>query len=281
MANVRGKSVDKTFLSIDRAGEKGFIHRDYIAHCLRWQHVVKYVRSVVRGHEVHVLDIGCGRELPLAKTLYTSSLAPTSYVGVDYGPVIVPAFWGEGKKSWRPTLVLGDTDAALLKIEDLPHRPNTVTCFEVLEHVEPRHCRAILKNVIELVDPEGVVFLSTPCYDERVGAADNHVNEMTYLAFGALLEEVGFSVEGHWGTFASIRDYKDELSESELSTFNRLREYYDTQYLATILAPLFPHRSRNVLWRLSVGRGGKRLFKPLSEAPRPWGSSARWEELAC
>ena len=43
MANARGKKVDTTYLSIDNAEERGFLHRDYIAHCLRWSHVVKYL----------------------------------------------------------------------------------------------------------------------------------------------------------------------------------------------------------------------------------------------
>ena len=41
MANEFGKAIDKTFLSIDQAETRGFLHRDYIAHCLRWTHVVK------------------------------------------------------------------------------------------------------------------------------------------------------------------------------------------------------------------------------------------------
>ena len=43
MANARGKEIDNTHLSIDQAEERGFIHRDYIAHCLRWTHVAKYL----------------------------------------------------------------------------------------------------------------------------------------------------------------------------------------------------------------------------------------------
>ena len=35
MANARGKEIDNTHLSIDQAEARGFIHRDYIAHCLR------------------------------------------------------------------------------------------------------------------------------------------------------------------------------------------------------------------------------------------------------
>jgi len=36
MANARGKEIDNTHLSIDQAEARGFLHRDYIAHCLRW-----------------------------------------------------------------------------------------------------------------------------------------------------------------------------------------------------------------------------------------------------
>ena len=38
-----GRSIDKTHLSIDQAEERGFIHRDYLAHCFRWSHVVKHL----------------------------------------------------------------------------------------------------------------------------------------------------------------------------------------------------------------------------------------------
>ena len=43
MANIRGKAMDNTHLSIDQAEKRGFIHRDYIAHCLRWSHVAKFM----------------------------------------------------------------------------------------------------------------------------------------------------------------------------------------------------------------------------------------------
>ena len=58
MANERGKSVDKTFLSIDNAEERGFLHRDYIAHCLRWTHVVKWLHQGGRYKTARILDVG-------------------------------------------------------------------------------------------------------------------------------------------------------------------------------------------------------------------------------
>ena len=44
MPNPKRK-IDKTMLSIDNAESRGFLHRDYIAHCLRWTHVTKYLMN--------------------------------------------------------------------------------------------------------------------------------------------------------------------------------------------------------------------------------------------
>ena len=74
--NKYGRSIDKTFLSIDKAEERGLIHRDYIAHCLRWSHVADFIRKKKRWLTSNVVDIGPGKELPLAKTLYVNRTPP-------------------------------------------------------------------------------------------------------------------------------------------------------------------------------------------------------------
>ena len=80
----RGRAIDKTHLSCEQAEERGFLHRDYIAHCLRWSHVVKHLGIKNRYKTAQILDIGCGKETPLIKTLYTMRMTPEVYVGVDY-----------------------------------------------------------------------------------------------------------------------------------------------------------------------------------------------------
>src|SRR5574343_1447146 len=85
--NTRGKHIDTTYLSIDNAEERGFLHRDYIAHCLRWSHVCKQLTKSKKYTTARILDIGCGRELPMAKMLYSSRFTPEKYFGVDYGPI--------------------------------------------------------------------------------------------------------------------------------------------------------------------------------------------------
>ena len=283
MANSRNQEIDTTYLSIENATERGFLHRDYIAHCFRWSHIIKYLNQNNRYKDARILDVGCGKEIPLAKSLYSSRMGPAAYVGMD----VRELEWPWGSSTWKPTKLLSEFDAAEMNVSDIGFIPTVITCFEMLEHVEPVHCRKILKAMKRVSDAETIIFLSTPCYNPKVGAAGNHVNEMTYQAFGALLEDMHFTINGNWGTFASIADYTPALKKNqELSNiFDILREYYDTNCLSTIFAPLFPQYSRNCLWMLSnvdnrmSNLWGTRKFPKLIDVPRPWGSSAKEHEL--
>jgi len=277
MTNARGKEIDNTHLSIDQAEARGFIHRDYIAHCFRWSHVCRWLNEKSRYKDAVILDVGCGKELPLAKLLYSSRLIPKHYIGIDYNKKLDLSPFHTGK--FPITTVAGVEFPC-----DYGHdeAPNVVISFEVLEHVEPGAARKMLAGMHRLALLEADFFISTPCYDERVGAAGNHVSEITREALGALLEDLGFAIEGNWGTFASIRDYKDRLEEDGLmDIFNDLRTYYDVNVLATVFAPLYPEFSRNNLWHLTVADDSyARRFKPLAKVEGPWTSSDKWKELA-
>ena len=279
MANARGKEIDNTHLSIDQAEARGFIHRDYIAHCLRWTHVSKYLHLQARYKTARIIDIGCGKDMPLARMLYTSRLAPEKYLGIEYNKMEIPDMFKNS--NFKPDLVSG-VDFTTVVIEKMMTTFNYSTCFEVLEHVEPIKAIAILDHLPQFLTEDAVSWFSTPCWDEKVGAAANHVNEMTYEAFGSLLEEMGYKILDHWGTFASIKDYKDKLDAFQSGTFAKLREYYDSNYLATIMAPLFPEHSRNVLWETQyVGKLKieERKFKPINKLEGRLGSSDKWRDL--
>lgn len=313
MANERGKSIDNTHLSIDQAEARGFIHRDYIAHCLRWTHVAKYLQRNYKT--ARVLDVGCGVDLPLARLLYSSRLIVEDYVGAEYnkskkfktepfhtgkfplsayGSVdfaspnhVVIANPPEGSKLIDPRVVWygGDNEQAFHRLA------NTYVSFEMIEHVEPGHARATMRKIFDMMTAcqqdlgeNPVAFISTPCWDPNVGAAANHVNEMTYEALGAMFEDLGFQIENAAGTFASQRDYKAQLqADGYGEIYERFSKHYDSNYLATIFAPLYPHLSRNAIWTLRVARPGiayERKFKPLAEVAGPWTSSANWADLA-
>jgi len=295
MANERGKSIDKTFLSIENAEDRGFIHRDYIAHCLRWSHFIKVLYERKSYASARILDIGCGRELPLAKTLYSSKLSPAMYFGVDAGPILDAAvekiaITGKFKhKLWEHCNFLEITvDDVLIHCEEghlAGALPNFVTCFEVLEHVEPRMMVDMLEHMKSLTSPDCRYFISTPCWN-RTDCAANHVNEMLYDSLGAAFERHGFVVENVYGTFASIRDYEHLMNQhtANLSVvFNQLRAYYDTNLLSCIFAPLFPAQSRNCLWELSKSSTPEHMrpkkFPYITEIQQPWSSSTLWEDM--
>lgn len=293
------REFDKTYLSLDAAEERQLVHRDYLAHCLRWSHTMRWL---LRGHRYRsavVLDVGCGIQMPLAKALYTNKMTPGLYVGVDVNAMTIPEML-DGKKI--PIRLFAETDFCSLEEADVSlevaddeglkslRHPILVTSFEVLEHVTPAYCRKMLTKMQSLVAADGAVIISTPCWNGS--AAGNHINEMKYEALGAMIEDLGFGIEDHFGTFASIRDYEDAMSaESKTDdpnvrtladAFADLREYYDSNVLAILFAPLYPSMSRNCLWRLSARQpdGYVRKFKPLVEVGGPWSQHADWRQLA-
>ena len=284
MANAHGRSIDKTFLSLDKAEERGIIHRDYIAHCLRWSHVAMYLRRKNRYKNADILDIGPGKEIPLAKTLYVNRTTPNSYTAIDVSKLEMPAMFDNA--SWKPTNLISKMDVCELDLMSLDRAPNIIVCFEVIEHVEPGHSRRMLEKMYDMLRfqdngpnfDDAVVFLSTPNWDPKVGAAGNHVNEMKHQALGAVIEDIGFNIEARYGTFASQKDIKPFMTEEELSLMEKMKEYYDSNYVSTIFAPLFPEVSRNCIWRLSRNQQ-KKKYPYLYDVEEPWTSSDKWKDL--
>ena len=279
------REFDKTHLSIDQAESRGFIHRDYIAHCLRWSHVCKWLMQGHRYKSSVLLDIGCGKELPLAKLLYSSRMTGGTYIGVDLNKLELPGALKKAVLNNKLKVELyGKTDASSKTFPSLLSgaRVNVAVSFEAFEHMNPKAAVQLLRHVYQILQPGGIFFISTPCWNGQ--AAANHINETTYQALGWLLEQVGFDVEDVFGTFASIRDYEARLQEWGLAAaFGRLREYYDTNYLATVFAPLFPGQARNCLWRCLKPNGPKdrepRGFDKPELKQELWSQHQDWRAL--
>jgi len=249
MTNAYGKSLDKTYLSIELAERRGFLHRDYIAHCFRWSHVIKFLNEKKRYARAHILDVGCGREAALLTTLYSSRLIPLSYTGIDAGPIKEPS-----PALLNKFIVNLYQNYNILNVKPLTNAWTEIIMFEVLEHVEHDMGIEVLKHLREfMIKDQTTIFMSTPCYD-GVHKAGNHVYEWGFEELREQLGILDFKIINMWGTFASIKDYKYELTKipgaSEI--FNQLREYYDTNVLSVIFAPMFPHLSRNCLWQLQI-----------------------------
>lgn len=288
MANERGKEVDTTYLSLEAAEDRGFIHRDYIAHCLRWSHVVRHLMRGGRYRPARILDIGCGRELPLPKMIYSNKMVPAAYYGVDAGPMVEEAVqalragkMGPISHLFPQTLFSSKWAHNQFDGQEGMDYVSDIVCFECAEHVEPNMLKDMLSGMRLVLQPvTGRVWISTPCWDYKSCAA-NHVNEMTYGAFGSMLMEAGFIIENVHGTFASISDYAGKLNAAYVEVFNDLRAYYDSNVLAVIFAPMFPAQSRNCLWELRTPKKGEQPnWQWLETQQKPWGSSAQWESMA-
>lgn len=310
MSNVRGKSIDNTHLSIDTAEERILIHRDYVSHCIRWSHVLKFLlqKHVYKG--IRVLDIGCGIDAPLARMMLSNRVAPLEYIGVDYNHSrkfnldmfentrFKPTTFGsvdfaDDNHVWFDKAASGELCINIKgdNAEDYFAIPNLITSFEVLEHIEPEHVIRVLKRVKYIMQETAefhgytpTFFMSTPNWNVT-DTADNHVNEMKNEALGWLLEELGFEIVDQFGTFASKRDYAHLLStkygQDVYRVYERLNDYFDSNLAAILYAPLFPREARNCFWKLSLAKPGyERKYAPITEVQEPWTSSENWRDLA-
>lgn len=237
--------------------EHHVFHRDMFAHYLRWSHVLKEI-----GRNERVVDFGCGKA-QLLEVLYRNRRNPEAYFGFDIRRKTVEA----AAEQWVGRVPF----PVLFDAVDLVQEPVTtfeqleadrVCSFEVIEHVGQQNAQAFLERFKACGKPGAIYYLSTPNYDERVGAADNHTydsgdgrgkvpQEFTYSQLAYEIDVAGFDVVRTFGTFASQRDYEPTLSQEQRVVYEQLKQYYDSNLVSNLMAPIVPApQARNVLWVL-------------------------------
>jgi 2-polyprenyl-3-methyl-5-hydroxy-6-metoxy-1,4-benzoquinol methylase len=247
------KVYNTTDLDPQRSFERHVFHRDQFAHYLRWTHILKEAKI----GEV-ILDFGCGKG-SLLEVLYRNKFKQSKYIGLDIRQKTIESAKLEyGNVDWAEfyaqDLIFPDMDLSGFQADK-------VCSFEVLEHVGKQNGDLFCQNFLACGKPNAKYYLSTPNYDEHVGAAGNHtydsgdgrgvdVQEFSHQELQTLLEKY-FVIEKKFGTFASQRDYKPLMNEWQKEMFNAISEYYDSNLVANLMAPMFPEASRNTLWVLS------------------------------
>ena len=236
-----------TQLDPDKTFERHVYHRDQFAHYLRWTHVLKRARI-----GMNILDFGCGTSMNLGEVLYRNRFKCNCFIGIDIRSLNKKGYDLVYKTNWMH-FHQQDLCGELLTVHKATDW-DLITSFEVIEHVGKENTDKFLKNIHSLCSDKTTVLLSTPIYDEKVGAADNHiidgvVGEYTYEELKGYLEKY-FTIEETYGTFASQRDYKPLMNEWQTKMFNELNKYYDANLISNIMAPLFPKQSRNCMWVL-------------------------------
>ena len=224
------KIYNKTQLTPQDTFERHIYHRDQFAHYLRWTHILKVAKI---GQTI--LDFGCGSG-EMLEVFYRNRYKPKQYLGLDI------------RKQTIDELDLGQTF-------------DIITCFEVMEHIGHENADAFLDNIAYHCDENTRVYLSTPNYDPQVGAAKNHmlgpegseeIGEWDHFELQDKLSEY-FDIEAKYGTFASMKDYRNDLNDWQKEMFEALKDYYDTNLIANIMAPLIPaEHARNCMWVLKV-----------------------------
>lgn len=243
-----------TQLDIERAFERGIYHRDYFAHFLRWTHILKISKI-----GMNVLDVACGTGA-LGGVLYRNMHKCTNYIGVDVNKNSLAKATDKLKnvdwiKFYHCDFVTGDGVQSVIIDNDIQY--DIITCFEAVEHIGKQNIDAFLNNIKRFASEKTIIALSTPCHDAKVGAAKNHIinginGEFEFEELRSILLK-HFDVIKIYGTFASIKDYKELLEDWQLKTFNALAEYYDTHTLSVIMAPMVePSAARNCLWILKL-----------------------------
>lgn len=252
-AKKEKKPYNTTQLTPQQEFERHIYHRDQFAHYLRWSHILKVAKI---GQTI--LDFGCSTG-EMLELFYRNKYRPKQYLGLDIRKQTVD----ENNEKFAKLDFAEFRQCDLCQDElDLGQTFDIITCFEVMEHIGHENADAFLDNIAYHCDENTRVYLSTPNYDPKVGAAKNHmlgpeenkeVGEWDHFELQDKLSEY-FDIEAKYGTFASIKDYKEEIEgDWRHVMFDELRKYYDTNMLSVIMAPVIkPEHARNCLWVLKA-----------------------------
>lgn len=258
------KQFNTTQLNPDDCFERHVFHRDQVGHWLRWSHALRRLEL-----NMNVLDFGCGSG-NMAEVMYRNRYKGNFYLGLDIRKQTIESNQEKFKNvPWIQFQQADLTDPALELDEfNTNERGFTgwdlITCYEVAEHVGKQRVSTFLDNIKKRMIAKTLLMISTPVYDEKIGAAGNHtydsgdgrgvaVQEMTREEFQTLLEE-RFTIEKKWGVFASVKDYKDLLGNYPglPAIYEKLKDYFDSNIISNLMAPLFPDQSRNILWECKL-----------------------------
>jgi 2-polyprenyl-3-methyl-5-hydroxy-6-metoxy-1,4-benzoquinol methylase len=244
---------DKTQLHMLQGMNLMRIHRDYLAHAIRYEFLIQRIKQ--SGPEAMVLDIGCG-DVPLMRAMRSSMLRPRFYLGVDVRPRMiekVTTYYRDHKVHFPFDVRYMDFTEADPKLLGL--KWTQVVCLEVIEHMPRGRGEMLLQNIKSALSQGGTGYISTPCFDGS-RKAQHHRYEWDRSELENALIQLGFKIENVWGTFGNVHDLKRVLTPEEKAVWNGLSQanggYYGSIALSLIFSPLHPEAARNCVWEVQV-----------------------------
>ncbi len=229
------RKYDQTQLNVTNMIGRA-IHRDYLAHCMRWSYTKKIMKKGAK-----VLDLGCGRGAPLLQVLRSGiggGNLPSLYVGVDLnklkdvGNAHFQAKFYQVNFVEQPDLVPDD-------------EWDFICSFESIEHMPKPEGLIFLDNIQKRMKDQTRFLISTPCFNGQ--AAKNHIYEWKREELREELEK-RFVIDKCFGTFASKNEILKNMTERHQQVYNELLQYYEGDVMSVIMAPLYPEFSRNCIW---------------------------------
>jgi len=249
------KHYNVTDLDPQTTFERHVFHRDQFAHYFRWTHILKEAKK-----KDIICDFWCWNG-NLWEVLYRNRVSPKKYIWIDIREkTINKAKEYFAKVNWME-FIAEDLIKNTRWVDFSNIKADKVCSFEVLEHVWLQNVPIFLKNFKACWNKNATYYLSTPKFDDKVWAAWNHTydswdwrwvdrQEISYNELHDAILDAWFIIEKTYWTFASIKDYKHLMNESQLEMFEYLKDYYDVNILSNMMAPFFPEQSRNILWIL-------------------------------
>lgn len=245
---------DRSHLSPEKAYRLG---RDYLAHCLRYGWPMNVIREHI-GAGARILEMGCGKEIPMFRALTCDHSAvmyykPSLYVGADLNSI-----------SYRPeitgcnTIVLPQTNI-IDNPSAMPDSPfDLIVSFEVLEHMDKPDGERFLDKMVEYAGRKPqreskpcTILLSTPVNGGSI--AKNHMYEWHRSELRRAWEKRGAKVVREFGTFSNLAELLHVLTPAERVVWNSMAEYHSPHTLSCFFSAMHPEAARNIAWHVQVG----------------------------
>jgi hypothetical protein len=253
MAARDARRFDRTHLSPENAYRLG---RDFVAHTFRYGWPMHIVRNHI-GPGATILEMGCGAEIPMFRTLTCDLSAvkyykPKAFVAADlnrikYRPAVTGCrsiILSECNIVTNPEKVPADLDPFDL-----------IVSFEVIEHMGKEDGLVFLDRMFEFARrgrTEGrcLLAVSTPVNDGFI--AKNHVYEWQRSEMRRAFETRGGTVLKEFGMFSNLRPLINALTEAERAVWNDLADFHSPHMLSALFSVMHPEVARNIAWLVEV-----------------------------
>lgn len=263
---------------MDVAGPLASWKPDELGHISRYTKIADMIIKEAKklGRPCACVEVGCGN-IWVLRHIYKSITVKKAdvisrYTGYDIDPACLdeypgwPKFDSVNQSTWLASfnghVVIQDMTVNPI----LNHEDSSVDFFwstETIEHMGKEFVKPWIEEAHRILREGGRAYISTPNHD---GSKDklpvDHVYEWGYEELKELLEKY-FIINAHHGVFGQqrhyirgIREWYDRITPEARAEADRMiyqiQKRFSPEWQRVILATMFPEKSNNVAWQLTV-----------------------------